>query len=234
MLGIGMRIVCLTHVSFEGPARIESWAKLRGHKLRTVRADLESLPAPSSADMLIVMGGPMSVNDELDWLRDEALLVETYLRTKRPILGVCLGAQMLAKVLGARVYPSGVKEIGWWNVECRELEPALSPPLPRGFIPLHWHGETFDLPQGAERLARSEAVENQAFLANRNAVGLQFHIEATPRSVEELVAGAGKDIDSGRWQQSAETILAERFARADALESTCFGVLDWLIALPTE
>jgi len=230
-----MRVYCLTHVAFEGPARIRTWAETRGHELRALRADLaDALPDVHATDMLVVMGGPMSVNDPLSWLSSEARFVEACLRESKPILGVCLGAQMLAKVLGARVYASGLKEIGWWNVTRSAESPVANSPLPLNFTPLHWHGETFDLPVGSVPLARSEAIANQAFVVNGNTVGLQFHIEATPESVEEIVAGARADIDGGPWQQTAETILAERATRARALESTCFAVLDWLIAGRTE
>lgn len=226
-----MRILCLTHVPFEGPARISSWAKSRGHDLQTVRADLsDTLPEANAIEMLVVMGGPMSVNDSLPWLRSEAVLVEECIRRNKPILGVCLGAQLLAKVLGARVYPSGLKEIGWWPVSSVMPLGETLPPLPSQFVPLHWHGETFDLPAGAQRLARSEPIANQAFVMNDKAVGLQFHLEATPESVEAIVGGARADIDVGQWQQGERTLLGERIARCDALEMPCYALLDWLVA----
>jgi GMP synthase-like glutamine amidotransferase len=219
-------------VPFEGPARIESWAKLRGYELKLLRADLcDALPGPSGADMLVVMGGPMSVNDSFPWLHREAAFVESWLKLNKPMLGVCLGAQMLAKVLGANVYTSGLQEIGWWPVTRLEVPAAtMAPPLPLRFTPLHWHGETFDMPNGAIRLARSEPIANQAFVAHGNAIGLQFHIEATPESVEAIVEGARADLGPGQWQQPVEGILAERLERSHKLESTCYGVLDWLIA----
>jgi len=226
-----VRIHCLTHVPFEGPGRISSWAASRKYELEVIRADLcDALPEVSAIQMLVVMGGPMSVNDDLSWLRREAALVEACLKLEKPVLGVCLGAQLLAKVLGARVYPSGLKEIGWWPVT--NISPAGEsvPILPAKLTPLHWHGETFDLPSGALRLARSEPIANQAFVINGKAVGVQFHLEATPASVEAIVAGAREDIDGGKWQQAEATLLEERVARCSALEMPCYALLDWLIA----
>jgi GMP synthase-like glutamine amidotransferase len=99
---------------------------------------------------------------------------------------------------------------------------------------LHWHGETFDLPSGAVRLAESDAIVNQAFTMNRHVMGLQFHVEATPESVAAIVAGAGADIDDGNWQQPAEQILGESQARCNALEMACYTALDWLVAKAAE
>lgn len=228
-----MQVLCLTHVPFEGPARIENWAEARGHRLETVRADLShALPEPQSVDFLVVMGGPMSVNDSFAWLKEEAKYIERVLSLRRRVLGVCLGAQLLARIFGARVYPSGKKEIGWWPVRRVKIEGNTALPLPEHFTPLHWHGETFDLPTGARRLAQSEAIPNQAFLIEDNIVGLQFHIEATPESVTALVNGARADIDEGQWQEPADSIIGQSHARCGALESACYAALDWLEEKP--
>lgn len=176
----------------------------------------------------------MSVNDSLDWLTDEARYLERVLRLKRPVLGICLGAQLLAKVFGARVYPSGKKEIGWWPVRREGVEGSRGLPLPERFTPLHWHGETFDLPASAKHLARSDAIPNQAFSLDANVVGLQFHIEATPQSVAALVGGAGADIDGGQWQQPARSIIDQSHAMCRALENPCYSALDWLVKPPSE
>ncbi len=225
-----MRIHCLTHVPFEGPGRIAEWAKTRGHELLIIRSDLvDTLPDANETEMLVVMGGPMSVNDALPWLQREAALVEGCLKLKRPLLGVCLGAQLLAKVLGARVFASGLKEIGWWPVTSVGNSETPGPSLPHKFTPLHWHGETFDLPQGARHLAQSEAIPNQAFLAQPKAVGVQFHLEATPQSVQEIVNGARADIEVGPWQQTEAALLEARTARSAELEMPCYALLDWLI-----
>jgi GMP synthase (glutamine-hydrolysing) len=141
---------------------------------------------------LIVMGGPMSVNDVAihPFLFDELQLIEKVLAKEKPVLGICLGAQLIAKALGSKVYPNRVKEIGWHTVW---LTPAAgadalfkesSPELPA----FHWHGETFDLPAGAVHLARSSRCENQAFRWGRSTYGFQFHLEVTPSMIEEWCA----------------------------------------------
>ena len=113
-----------------------------------------------------------------------------------------------------------------------KIEGNTALPLPEHFTPLHWHGETFDLPTGARRLAQSEAIPNQAFLIEDNIVGLQFHIEATPESVTALVDGARADIDEGQWQEPADSIIGQSHARCGALESACYAALDWLEEKP--
>jgi GMP synthase-like glutamine amidotransferase len=145
--------------------------------------------APDLADAagLILMGGPMSVNDDLPWLGDEMRAIRDAIHRGKPVLGICLGAQLIAKALGARVYRIPVKEIGWAPVYWTEQ--AAADPLFRGFSHpetlFHWHGETFDLPDGAERLAYSEACANQAFRVAGNVYGLQFHAEVTPAIIED-------------------------------------------------
>lgn len=144
----------------------------------------EDLPV-EQAQALIVMGGPMSVNDPLSWLRLEERFLARAISGGVPVLGVCLGAQLLAKCLGARVYPMGHKEIGWYPV--RFTEAALDDPLFQG-LPceetlFHWHGETFDLPAGSHRLAGSDLCANQAFRFGSVLYGLQFHPEVTPEII---------------------------------------------------
>ncbi len=223
-----MRLHCVQHVPFEGPAAIADWCAARGHVLVGVhpyRGD--AFPPIESVEGLIVMGGPMSANDDakLTWLADEKRLVERALRAGRPVLGVCLGAQILASVLGARVYRAREREIGWWPLrvrpEARETGPLSS--WPDTLVPLHWHGETFDLPAGAVHLAETDAVPHQAFSHGR-ALGLQFHVEATPGSVAEITAACAHEIGSGRFEQPASGIRAQSECCA-ALRPLLFAAL---------
>jgi GMP synthase-like glutamine amidotransferase len=225
-----MQVLCLTHVTFEGPARIASWAINRGHRLSVARSDqIEAWPDPELVDLLVVMGGPMSANDALAWMRRETLFLEQAMRLKKPVLGVCLGAQLLAKIHGARVYRALQGEIGWWPVRSVQLNDLSAPCLPRSFIPLHWHGETFDLPRGSIHLAETDSVPNQAFLLDEQVVGLQFHIEATPESVAAIVEGARADLTGASGQQSVENIVGQCEVQCEALESPCYALLDWLV-----
>lgn len=206
-----LRIHYLQHVPFEGPAAIVPLAKMAGHSIRGSRPDLgEPLPDPADFDLLVILGGPMSVNDEdkYPWLVAEKELIVRMMEQGQALLGVCLGAQMIAAALGARIHRAAEKEIGWFPVQ-RVSEEGLGSLLPLSFTPLHWHGDTFDLPSGAVRLASTDCVPNQAVQFGPRALGLQFHLEATVESVQDLVANAAGEIEPGRpFQQAPETILA--------------------------
>ncbi len=216
-----MRIVALQHVAFESPGLIEEWALERGHVLQSTQLWAgEALPALETLDMLAVMGGPMSVNDESThaWLKPEKTFIRAVLDAGRPVVGVCLGAQMLANVLGSRVYKNKEKEIGWQEIEWLD---GTAPQRQKVF---QWHGETFDLPRGARQLARSAACETQAFSLGR-ALALQFHLEITPEIVERLLAECASDIGAGSYEQSAEEIRAGLW-RVEELRPQLFACLD--------
>ena len=183
-----MFTVVFRHVPFEDLGWIAGALETAG--ISWQYADLyrdSTLPDCSEAAGLIFMGGPMSVNDSLPFLRREMQVIESALRAGQPVLGVCLGAQLVAKALGARVYRNPVKEIGWFPVWWKDAArgDALFAGLEAAETVFHWHGETFDLPRGAEWLAASERCAHQAFRYGSAAWGLQFHLEGTP----EMVAG---------------------------------------------
>jgi GMP synthase-like glutamine amidotransferase len=205
-----MRIAVLQHVEFEGPAAVADWAAGRGFPIRLFRLHRDpTLPSLSDFDMLTVMGGPMSANDEarLGWLGPEIALVREAIAADKTVLGICLGAQIIAKALGARVYPGSDREIGWFPVQRTGSHPFFDG-LPDSFTPFHWHGETFDLPHEARLLAKSKITETQAFAVGQRVLGLQFHMEATEESVRALLKGAAHEIGHGVFEQQAGTILA--------------------------
>jgi GMP synthase-like glutamine amidotransferase len=192
-----------------------------------VRADVQGNSlSVDGYDALIIMGGPMSANDTYAWLVSEMKVIEAALRRGLPSLGICLGAQLIAKVYGAPVYPAVSKEIGWWPAHRVQAADESGVPLPASFVPLHWHGETFDLPTGALHLASSPAVHNQAYLVDEQALGLQFHLEATPDSVRDITQACANELTEGPWVQTASAMLAERDTRCAALKDTCYSLLD--------
>ncbi len=216
-----MKIHVLQHVPFEDEAEIGRWAKSKGHALsKTHLYDGESFPSVEDFDFLVVMGGPMNIYEETkySWLIGEKRFIEKAVGAGKKVLGVCLGAQLIADVLGAKIYKNGVKEIGWFPVELRPeaKESSLFSGCPEGFTPFHWHGDAFDLPPGAVHIAKSEGGVNQAFEYDRRVVGLQFHLESTQESVGRLIEHCGDEIVEGEFIQTGQEMLAERVGMEEA------------------
>ena len=189
------RAMVLRHVAFEDPGLLAPALARAGWQydiLEAATADLTQQTI-ADADLLVVLGGPISVGDVDDYpfLTREVALLEKRLAGNRPTLGVCLGSQLMAAALGARVYAGPVKEIGWAPLQLTDEGRAscLAPLGEPDATVLHWHGDTFDLPAGATRLASTPAYANQAFAFGRNALALQFHIEADPARLEEWYVG---------------------------------------------
>jgi GMP synthase-like glutamine amidotransferase len=220
-----MRVLVFRHVPFEHLGRIEAELVRRG--IGIDYADLyrpgAAAPDPARYDGLIFMGGAMSVNDGLPYLEREARWIAEAVEARRPVLGVCLGAQLIAKALGARVYPNAVKEIGWFEIELTAegaADPLYAGAGPRETV-LQWHGETFDLPQGAIWLASSAACRNQAFRVGSSAYALQFHLEVTPEMIEDWCA---QDLNCGDLREVRTPIdPAHNSMRLSALAQQVFG-----------
>jgi len=208
-----MKIVCLQHVPFEGPAAIGSWAVAHGFQVSITRLFAnESPPATEPFDLLLIMGGPMSVNDEehFDWLCAEKRFIRHSIESGKPVLGICLGAQLIASAMGAQVFPIKEREVGWFPLQRApdSAGHAVFGSLPDTFTALHWHGETFDLPPEATCLAQSKGCAHQAFSIGEWALGMQFHLESTPGSVEALVQNCPGDLAPGRFVQDSHAILS--------------------------
>jgi GMP synthase-like glutamine amidotransferase len=227
-----VRILCLQHVSFEGPGAIGDWAVARGHEFQIAEAWRAPMPALESLDMLIVMGGPMGVHDEtvLPWLRGEKALIRSAIDAGRRVVGICLGAQLMADVLGARVYRNEHREIGWLPVDLTAAAKStgLFEGLPDRPVVFQWHGDTFDLPAGAIRLASSGGCRTQAFLAGRRALALQFHFESTAAGVEALLVQCAGEMTPGPYVQTAEAVLAATAEGVRRTNAWLFTVLDRL------
>lgn len=207
-----MRIVILQHVAFEGPGAIEPLLRAAGHQLTTVRLDLgDALPELAAFDGLVVMGGPMGVADvdRYPWLESELALLRVATAAGKQILGICLGAQLIAVALGAAVTRNRWREIGWFPIE-RAPEAAANPLValfPAKLTVFHWHGDTFALPFGCARLGSSAACAEQGFVRGNQIVGLQFHLEMTPETARTLCAQGGDELDGSRFVQTAAAML---------------------------
>ncbi len=237
-----MRAHYLQHVAFEGLGSIEPWLRNAGYEITATRF-FESgvLPNPEKVDFLIVMGGPMSVNDEdeFPWLTREKDFIRTVIDAGKPVLGICLGAQLIASALGVRVYPNSVKEIGWFPVtgvsapgfpvrESAEQRESVFQ-FPSTVNAFHWHGETFDLPAGAVPLAKSEACENQAFQLGNSVIGLQCHLEMTPASVRTIVENCRAELTPSRYVQSEAEILSRDVGHYRAMNDLMGDILSFLL-----
>ena len=225
----GKRALVIRHVPFEGPGAIGEWLQAQDYALETAHLYRDqTLPDASALDFLVVMGGPMGVNDRdtVPFMPAEIAFLKDALAQQYPIVGICLGAQLLAHCLGAEVRYQGFGEIGWFPVS-----PVSQHPLAILFddqpTVLHWHGDTFALPEGATPLLESEACANQGFIWEERVLALQCHPEATPASLGKLCDAEGAELATDRWVQDVATIRAGE-PRCDAINARLFRMLDWL------
>ena len=192
-------VVAIRHVAFEDLDGFAPILNERGYTIRYLDAGQDDLATldPLSGAIWIVLGGPIGAYEETAYpfIHDELRLLQARLAAGRPTLGICLGAQLMARSLGARVYPGGHKEIGWKPLQLTDAGCASAlAPLASGTPVLHWHGDTFDLPDGAALLASTDRYPHQAFTWGKHALGLQFHLETTARGLERWFIGHAGDI----------------------------------------
>lgn len=205
-----MKVEVLQHVPFEGLGSIEAWLSERGAAVHTTRFyQSAALPDPRSIDLVIAMGGPMSVNDEREhpWLKQEKAFVKEAVDRGTAVLGVCLGAQMIASALGARVFANAHKEIGWFPVQAVSTDADVFRFPPQATV-FHWHGETFGLPPGAVHLASSAGCRHQAFQIGKRVIGLQFHLETTPETADQLIRHCRDELVAGEYIQTEQALRA--------------------------
>jgi GMP synthase (glutamine-hydrolysing) len=193
------RAIAIRHVAFEDLGSLAAVLQRCGFALAYRDATVDDLAAADivDCDLLVVLGGPIGAYEEEPYafLRDELRAIETRLRAGKPVLGICLGSQLMALALGARVYPGTGKEIGWSKLALTEAgRRSCLAPLGDGTPVLHWHGDTFDLPKGATHLASTERYRHQAFAWERHGLALQFHIEVTAPGLERWYIGHACEI----------------------------------------
>jgi len=224
------------HALSEGPGMILNWIKINQHTISyTHPYQRDSLfPNSNQFDLLLIMGGAMGVyeTDRYPWLEDEIKWISGVLQTQIPVLGICLGSQLLARSLGCRVYSTGAKEIGWFPIEYSSCGQSLnwySNALSQLNV-FHWHGDTFDLPSGTETLATSYKTTNQAFLWNDRVLGLQYHLEIDEPLVRVFLETGLEEVLSSTGVQSPEDMIGLSY-NSEQTEKTLFRILDHLISL---
>ncbi len=218
-------VVGLRHLAFEDAGLLAPLLSARGHRLRYMdmpTADLSQFD-PLSPDLLIVLGGPIGANDEVTfpYLAVEKKWLRQRMEADLPLLGICLGAQLMASALGAKVYPGTAKEIGWKALSLTEAgrASALCDISVSQNVVLHWHGDTFELPQGATLLASSDVCPHQAFSYGSKALGMQFHLEAGGADMENWFVGHIHEL--GAEGIDVSTLRRENTRWSDDL--TCAG-----------
>lgn len=208
-----MRIHCIQHVEFETPGTIAEWIEKRKHSFsNTLLYKTESFPGPDDFDLLIIMGGPMNIYEyeKYPWLREEKAFIEEAISAGKAVLGICLGAQLIADILKAEVFKNNYKEIGWFPVFAvkQEIsETSLVKNFPELFTAFHWHGDTFSLPEGAKQLFASEACKNQGFIYRNRVVGLQFHLEMNNMTIRNVIENCRDELIEGKYIQNEEKML---------------------------
>jgi len=227
-----MRAHFLQHVEFEGLGSIEPWLKAAGYEITNTKLfESAEFPDLKNIDLLVVMGGPMSVNDEdkFPWLVAEKQVIREVIHSGKPVLGICLGAQLIASAMGAPVYRNSVKEIGWfpiYGISSNHSSIFRFPPSVKVF---HWHGETFDLPSGAFRLAKSDGCENQAFQFGKSVIGLQFHLETTPEAAREIVSHCRDELVPSMYIQTEKEILSAKPELYKSINQMMGSILSYLL-----
>jgi GMP synthase (glutamine-hydrolysing) len=206
-----MKLHYLQHVNYEEPGCITDWASNRKFKISSTHLyNGDELPESNEFDWLIVMGGPMGIydDDKFPWLKSEKVFIKKTLDEDKTVIGICLGSQLIADALGAKVYKNRHKEIGWMPVtKCvASAAGGISNLFPEEQTVFHWHGDTFDLPNGAVKFAESEATRNQAFVYRNNVLALQFHLEVTEPLLNAMIENGGTELIKNSFVQTCEEL----------------------------
>ena len=206
-----MRVHFIQHVSFETPGYLLTWAESNKYSVSYSKVyETAHFPETNLFDLLIVLGGPMNIYEEgtYNWLKSEKYFIKKSIKDNKKVLGICLGAQLVADALGSKITPNYQKEIGWWPVKKTDYPQinSLTSHLPDEFMSFHWHGDTFDLPEGAIQLFSSNACHQQGFLHGQNTAALQFHLEVTSALICEMIKYEKEELKPSPFVQTEESI----------------------------
>jgi len=203
------QITCFQHIACEGLGTLGETLAAKGVEVRIVNPCKDEPVPDHLGHGLVILGGPMGAYEEAvnPWMVNEFTAIQRALDARIPILGICLGSQLLAKAAGSQVFRGAQPEVGWAKVRLTPngLKDPLFEGVPEDFTAFHWHGDTFTLPKGAERLAESDLYRNQAFRLEKNAYGLQFHLEVTREMAQD-----GMQQDAREWTHQGGGIQPER------------------------
>lgn len=228
-----IKIHCFQHVHFEDLGCIANWIEENGHAVEYTRFyENPSIPGVDEYDWLVVMGGPMSVNDEgeFPWLVGEKKAIKEAIANGKTVIGICLGSQLIAHVLGENVCKNREREIGWFDISLtgtKDSENLLNTGFANPVKVFHWHGETYEIPANSIHLAYSAACGNQAFLYNEKVLGLQFHLEVTEQSIGAMIENGRNELVKGTFVQSESEILSQ-MAGIGSNNRIMFQILDKL------
>ncbi len=222
-----MKAIILQHEPFEGPFAVLDWLEDNGFEVHFTHVYRnEPLPEPDEVDWLIIMGGSMSVNDEKEfpWLVEEKKFIRHCIDVNKVVVGICLGSQLIANSLGSKVYKAKNKEIGWFPILRENNENTL----PSKIKVFHWHGETFDLPEGSRLIASSKACKNQIFQYKNNVLAMQCHLEMTPLAIAGMFDNCSDEIKPDQYIQTIDDMIAGTQRNATKANNILFSLLDSL------
>jgi GMP synthase-like glutamine amidotransferase len=227
-----MKVHWLQHLPFEGLGSMGTYFQQKGFPATSTHFYLnQQLPDIDSFDWLIIMGGAMSANDDAEypWLTLEKQFIKKAADSGKVVIGVCLGAQLIAAALGAKVYRNKYREIGWFDITPTDdaKKTILSDCFTKTQDAFHWHGDTFDLPKGAIHLASSQACKNQGFIIDNRVVGFQFHLETTFKSAKDLIDNFADELNGDKYVQSESEMLSD-ISRFDKINKVMCSILDKL------
>lgn len=228
-----MKIHYIQHVPFEGLGTIEKWTEENNFPVTGTKLyESHQFPSMDSFDTLIIMGGPMGVYDEdkHPWLIEEKNFIKKAIEAEKKVIGICLGAQLIADVMGAKVYKNPHREIGWFplNLTREVLSSKAFEGFPVSPVVFHWHGDTFDLPDGSVLIGSTPACRNQGFILGDKIIGMQFHMDTTNKGAEDLIEHCRDEIITGDYIQDAGFML-EQHRYFNRLEGYLYKFLDNLL-----